>query len=115
MDATLGSNKKIKFHCSYGGEIILCKHDGKLRYSGGTHEVIAVDRRISYNELIFKLWDACVESMKLRCKLPGEDLNVLIEVQSDEDLNNVVEEYDAYGNSMKIRAILDEHIHQWWI
>ncbi|GKB59939.1 putative PB1 domain-containing protein [Tanacetum coccineum] len=109
MDAS--SNKKIKFHCSYGGEIILCKHDGELRYSGGTHKVIAVDRRITYNELILKLWDECGKSMGLRCKVPSEDLSVLIEVKSDEDLNNVLEEYDGYGDTMKIRAILDDHIH----
>ncbi|KAI3519756.1 hypothetical protein L2E82_32038 [Cichorium intybus] len=107
MAAPSSSNKKIKFHYSYGGKIMWCEKDVKLHYVGGTNKIMAVDRGISYTELIVKLWDACGPSMCLRCKLPNEDLDCLVHVSSDKDLADVIEEYDWTGKDLKIRAILD--------
>lgn len=52
-----------------------------------------------------KFGESCGSSMSLRCKLPSEDLDVLISVTSDEDLASVIEEYDRHQD-LKIRAIL---------
>lgn len=41
----------------------------------------------------------------LRCQLPSEDLDALISITSDEDLANLIEEYDRVS-SLKIRAFL---------
>lgn len=52
-----------------------------------------------------KLEEFCGYSVELKCQLPNGDLETLISVKSDEDLANMVEEYDrVYGG--KIRAIL---------
>lgn len=61
-------------------------------------------------ELMVKLGEFCGSSVTLKCQLPGGDLETLISVRSDEDLANIVEEYDRASSSLlhplKIRAIL---------
>jgi hypothetical protein len=57
-----------------------------------------------------KFGESCGSTMNLRCKLPSEDLDVLISVTNDEDLACVMEEYNRVWLSthqdLKIRAIL---------
>ncbi|CAO2826415.1 unnamed protein product [Amaranthus hypochondriacus] len=57
-----------------------------------------------------KLEDLCGFPVSLRCQLPSEDLDVLISIKSNDDLFNVIEEYDKAslisGKELKIRAIL---------
>ncbi|XP_076883012.1 RAF-like serine/threonine-protein kinase 24 [Bidens hawaiensis] len=108
------NNKKIKFHYGYGGTITPGKNGGTLRYKGGTNGILKVDRGITYTELVVKLWDACEPSMSLRCTLPYEDLDSLVHVESDEDLAYVLEEYDRYGEDLKIRVIFDDTLRICW-
>ncbi|KAL3511341.1 hypothetical protein ACH5RR_030742 [Cinchona calisaya] len=101
----------IKFLCSYGGKILPRYPDGKLRYHGGETRVLAVERSISFSELVMKLREMCgTTSVSLRCQLPTEDMDALISITSDEDLANLIEEYDRVSqsttNSLKIRAFL---------
>ncbi|XP_057949221.1 protein PAL OF QUIRKY isoform X2 [Malania oleifera] len=103
----------IKFLCSYGGKILPRYPDGKLRYHGGDTRVLAVHRSVSFSELLVKLGDLCGSSVSLRCQLPTEDLDALVSITSDEDLANLIEEYDraasissATSSSIKIRAFL---------
>ncbi|KAK9080524.1 hypothetical protein SSX86_000282 [Deinandra increscens subsp. villosa] len=96
----------VKFLYSYGGKILPRPTDGKLRYIGGHTRVLAADRSVSYAELIVKFWEACGFSVNLKCKLPSEDLDVLVSVTSDEDLAAIVEEYDQFSPEAKIRAVL---------
>ncbi|XP_038714036.1 uncharacterized protein LOC120007711 [Tripterygium wilfordii] len=99
----------IKFLCSYGGKILPRYPDGKLRYLGGETRVLAVDRFISFSELLLKLGELCGTSVSLRCQLPTEDLDALVSITSDEDLANLIEEYDRASpppSSLKIRAFL---------
>lgn len=99
----------IKLLCSYGGKILPRYPDGKLRYLGGETRVLAVDRSISFAELLVKLGELCGTSVTLRCQLPSEDLDALVSVTSDEDLLNLIEEYDRAASSsspLKIRAFL---------
>lgn len=57
-------------------------------------------------ELLLKLEELCGASVRhLRCQLPSEDLDALISITSDEDLANLIEEYDRLS-SLKIRAFL---------
>lgn len=44
--------------------------------------------------------------MILKCKLPTEDLDVLVSIKSDEELRSVIEEYERVSPESKIRAIL---------
>ncbi|XVE63915.1 hypothetical protein DITRI_Ditri07aG0059400 [Diplodiscus trichospermus] len=110
------SNKKsseaIKFLCSYGGKILPRSSDGKLRYIGGLTRVLSIDRSISFTELMVKLVEFCGYSVTLRCQLPNGDLDTLISIKSDDDLANVIEEYDEAALTSissapsKIRTIL---------
>lgn len=100
----------IKFLCSYGGRILPRFTDGKLRYHGGDTRVLSVDSSISFAELLVKMGEMCGSSVSLRCQLPTEDLDALVSITSDEDLANLVEEYDRAAatpsSSFKIRAFL---------
>lgn len=57
-----------------------------------------------------KLLEFCGNSVTLRCQLPSGDLETLISISSDEDLANLIEEYDrassAMSHPLKIRAVL---------
>ncbi|KAE9467455.1 hypothetical protein C3L33_00617, partial [Rhododendron williamsianum] len=81
-DDKAASTQKIKFLYSYGGKILPRPTDGKLRYAGG----------------------------HTRCKLPTEDLDVLVTITCDEDLVTIVREYDRFSSSahkdLKITAVL---------
>lgn len=57
-----------------------------------------------------KLEEFCGYAVDLKCQLPDGDLETLISVKSDEDLTNIVEEYNrVYGG--KIRAVLSTPKH----
>ncbi|KAH9720440.1 PB1 domain-containing protein [Citrus sinensis] len=96
----------LKFLCSYGGKILPRSMDGQLRYVGGLTRVLSVERSISFAELMVKLGEFCGYSVTLRCQLPNGDLETLISIKSDDDLANLIEEYDRAAPSSKIRAIL---------
>ncbi|KAL1210052.1 Protein PAL OF QUIRKY [Cardamine amara subsp. amara] len=105
-------NSTIKFLCSYGGKILPRYPDGKLRYNGGHTRVLAVPRSVSFSELASKMAEMCgggSTSVTIRCQLPTEDLDALVSITSDEDLANLIEEYDLVSTSspLKIRAFLN--------
>ncbi|XP_040988818.1 uncharacterized protein LOC121236457 [Juglans microcarpa x Juglans regia] len=111
MESTRATESEtIKFLCSYGGKILPRSTDGNLRYVGGLTRVLSVHRSISHAELMVKVGEFCGYSVTLRCQLPSGDLETLVSITSDEDLANIIEEYDRASSSMshppKIRAIL---------
>ncbi|KAK4794840.1 hypothetical protein SAY86_012834 [Trapa natans] len=105
---------KMKFLCNYGGRILPRKSDGELRYVGGLTRVLAVDRSVSYSELMAKLAEFCGFAPTLRCQLPEGDLETLVSIKSDEELANLIEAYDEKASKespspappLKIRAVL---------
>lgn len=105
-----GSNPgKLKFICSSGGKILPRPSDGKLRYVGGEKRIISISTRLSWRELMQKTHSICSQPHTIKYQLPGEDLDALISVSSDEDLRNMIEEY--YGlekaiGSQRIRIFL---------
>ncbi|XP_030531173.1 uncharacterized protein LOC115741425 [Rhodamnia argentea] len=113
------STATLKFLCSYGGKILPRRPDGRLRYVGGLTRILAVDRSVSCAELMVKLVEFCGFSVAPKCELPGGDLETLVSIKSDEDLANLIEEYDeaslrsrssssSPGAPFKIRAVLFE-------
>ncbi|XP_022961752.1 uncharacterized protein LOC111462427 [Cucurbita moschata] len=101
----------IKFLCSYGGKILPRYPDGELRYHGGETRLLAFNRSISFSDLLLKFGELCGTSISVsfRCQLPKEDLDALVSITSDEDLANLIEEYDraaSSSSSLKIRAFL---------
>ncbi|CAI9767915.1 unnamed protein product [Fraxinus pennsylvanica] len=110
MELAVKPTSTIKFLSSYGGRILPRYPDGKLRYHSGETRVLSVERSISFSELLMKLGEMCGTSVvNLRCQLPTEDLDALVSITSDEDLANLIEEYDRVAPppaAIKIRAFL---------
>ncbi|KAF9606339.1 hypothetical protein IFM89_025007 [Coptis chinensis] len=86
---------KFKFLCSFGGKILPRPSDGKLRYVGGETRIINIRQNLSWGELVKKTSEICNQPHIIKYQLPGEDLDALISVSSDEDLQNMLEEYNG--------------------
>lgn len=84
---------KIKFLCSFGGRILPRPNDGKLRYVGGETRIMSIRKSLAFDELSKKTSAVCSQPHTIKYQLPGEDLDALISVSSDEDLHHMVEEY----------------------
>ncbi|KAL8151462.1 hypothetical protein V2J09_021270 [Rumex salicifolius] len=82
----------VKFLCSYGGKILPRPSDGKLRYVGGETHIIKISHKISWMELVQRACLIYKETNTIKYQLPGEDLDALVSVSSDEDLQNMIEE-----------------------
>ncbi|MQL80366.1 hypothetical protein Taro_012825 [Colocasia esculenta] len=107
--STILQPDKLKFLCSFGGKILPRPSDGKLRYVGGETRIISISKNLSWQELMQKTLHICNQNHTIKYQLPGEDLDALISVSSDEDLQNMVEEYcglDKGGGSQRIRIFL---------
>lgn len=59
-----------------------------------------------------KLEELCGSSVTLRCQLPNGDLETLISITNDEDLTNIIDEYERASlkltHPLKIKAILSQ-------
>ncbi|XP_077227249.1 RAF-like serine/threonine-protein kinase 20 [Tasmannia lanceolata] len=100
---------KMKFLCSFGGRILPRPSDGKLRYVGGETRIISIRKNHSWHELMQKTLGICNQPHTIKYQLPGEDLDSLISVSSDEDLQNMMEEYDGLekvDGSQRLRIFL---------
>lgn len=87
--------QRVKFLCSFGGSILPRPSDGKLRYVGGETRIVCVHRDISFSELVSKMAEFCGEAFIMKYQLPEEeDLDALVSVLCDDDLANMMEEYD---------------------
>lgn len=101
--------KKIKFLCSFGGRILPRPNDGKLRYVGGETRIISIGKNMTHEELTGKTYGICNQTHIIKYQLPGEDLDALISVCSDEDLHHMIEEYEELeraGGSQRLRIFL---------
>lgn len=98
---------KMKFLCSFGGRILPRPNDGKLRYVGGETRIISIRKNLTYRELVKKTSAICNQTHTIKYQLPGEDLDALISVSSDEDLHHMIEEYhDLERSSQRLRIFL---------
>ncbi|XP_076958642.1 RAF-like serine/threonine-protein kinase 20 [Bidens hawaiensis] len=100
---------KIKFICSSGGKILPRPSDGKLRYVGGETRIVSIQKNISWEELVKRTTEYCNQPYTIKYQLPGEDLDALISVSSNEDLQNMIEEYSGLGDldgSTRLRIFL---------
>ncbi|CAK9178193.1 unnamed protein product [Ilex paraguariensis] len=98
---------KMKFLCSFGGKILPRPNDGKLRYVGGETRIISIRKNLTYSELVKKTSAICNLPQTIKYQLPGEDLDALISVSSDEDLHHMIDEYhDLERGSQRLRIFL---------
>ncbi|CAN8306243.1 unnamed protein product [Cochlearia groenlandica] len=99
----------LKLLCSFGGRILQRPGDGKLRYIGGETRIISIRKHVGLNELMQKTYALCNHQHTIKYQLPGEDLDSLISVCSDEDLLHMIEEYqeaETKAGSQRIRVFL---------
>ncbi|XP_068665988.1 uncharacterized protein [Aristolochia californica] len=89
------SSCKLKLLCSFGGKILPRPSDGKLRYVGGQTRIISIRENLLLKELMKKTLAICCQPHMIKYQLPGEDLDALISISSDEDLLNMMEEYQG--------------------
>ncbi|CAI9754563.1 unnamed protein product [Fraxinus pennsylvanica] len=89
-------DSKLRLMCSYGGHIIPRPHDKSLCYIGGDTRIVVVDRRSSLEDFLSRLSHSLLNGrhFTLKYQLPNEELDSLILVSTDEDLENMIEEYD---------------------
>ncbi|KAH7528701.1 hypothetical protein FEM48_Zijuj05G0100000 [Ziziphus jujuba var. spinosa] len=87
---------KLRLMCSYGGHIIPRPHDKSLCYVGGETRIVVAERHSSLSDLCARLSRTLLNGrpFTLKYQLPREDLDSLISVTTDEDLENMIEEYD---------------------
>ncbi|XP_002518140.2 uncharacterized protein LOC8265633 [Ricinus communis] len=100
---------KMKFLCSFGGRILPRPNDGKLRYVGGETRIISIRKNVAWEELAKKTLAIYNQPHTIKYQLPGEDLDALISVCSNEDLHHMMEEYqeiEANGGSQRLRIFL---------
>ncbi|XP_019153687.1 PREDICTED: uncharacterized protein LOC109150225 [Ipomoea nil] len=96
---------KLRLMCSYGGHIIPRPHDKSLCYVGGDTRIVVVDRSSSLAELHSRLSHTLLNGrhFTLKYQLPTEELDSLISVTTEEDLENMVEEYDRTVSTSPLR------------
>ncbi|KAG8365452.1 hypothetical protein BUALT_Bualt18G0106300 [Buddleja alternifolia] len=100
--ATAAAQPRIRFMCSFGGKILPRPHDNQLRYVGGDTRIVAVHRHTSFSSLLAKLSKLSgTTNISVKYQLPNEDLDSLITVTADEDVENMMEEYDRLSNGQK--------------
>ncbi|KAK9676246.1 hypothetical protein RND81_11G064100 [Saponaria officinalis] len=95
---------KLRLMCSYGGHIIPRPHDKSLCYVGGDTRMVVIDRTTTLSDLLTRLSKTLLNhqhtsSFHLKYQLPNEDLDSLITVSTDEDLDNLIDEYDRLSKS----------------
>ncbi|KAK6932464.1 PB1 domain [Dillenia turbinata] len=87
--------QRVRFMCSFGGRILPRPHDNQLRYVGGETRIVVVNRSINFLSLLTKLAKLSgTVGVTVKYQLPNEDLDALISVTSDEDVENMFDEYD---------------------
>ncbi|OMO49495.1 Phox/Bem1p [Corchorus olitorius] len=87
---------RLRLMCSFGGHIMPRPHDKSLCYVGGETRLVAVDRHCSLSAFCNRLSRALLNGrpFSLKYQLPNEDLDSLVSVATDEDLENMIDEYD---------------------
>ncbi|KAL9232314.1 hypothetical protein vseg_007439 [Gypsophila vaccaria] len=96
---------KLRLMCSYGGHIVPRPHTKSLCYVGGDTRMVVVDRTSTLSDLLNRLSKTIYTTthhqkpFTLKYQLPNEDLDSLITVSTDEDLDNMIDEYDRLNSS----------------
>ncbi|KAI4342945.1 hypothetical protein MLD38_027506 [Melastoma candidum] len=96
---------RLRFMCSFGGKILPRPHDNQLRYVGGDTRIVAFGRGTSFSALLAKLSKLSgTTNITVKYQLPNEDLDALISVTTDEDVDNMLEEYDRFLSTQTSRS-----------
>ncbi|XP_042377467.1 uncharacterized protein LOC121970676 isoform X1 [Zingiber officinale] len=96
ISAAMDDSPRVKFLCSFGGSILPRPLDGRLRYVGGETRIMNVPRDISYHDLLVRVRELFDGVSLIKYQQPDEDLDALVSVVNDEDVMNMMEEYDKF-------------------
>ncbi|XP_065849707.1 uncharacterized protein [Euphorbia lathyris] len=116
--STVGSHDetpRVKLLCSFLGSIMPRPQDGKLRYVGGETRIVSLPRDISFEELMSKMKELYEGAAVLKYQQPDEDLDALVSVVNDDDVTNMMEEYDKLDSGdgfTRLRIFLSSHPDQ---
>lgn len=88
----LANGFRFRLMCSYGGKIQQRSYDNQLSYVG--NYILAVNRRIKFASMKATLSNLWGTGVSFKYQLPNEDLNALVSVTNDEDMENMLAEYD---------------------
>lgn len=108
-------NPRVKFLCSFSGTILPRPQDGKLRYVGGETRIVGVPRDITYEEFMKRMRELFDGATVMKYQQPDEDLDALVSVVNDDDVMNLMEEYDKLDSGdgiTKLRIFLFSHSDQ---
>ncbi|KAI7734690.1 hypothetical protein M8C21_032109, partial [Ambrosia artemisiifolia] len=102
---------KLRLMCSTGGHILPRPHDKSLCYLGGDTRIISIHRHTTLHDLTNLLSKTLFSSptpssFTIKYQLPSEDLDSLISVTTDEDLENMIDEYERLKSSSRIRLFV---------
>ncbi|XP_031501300.1 uncharacterized protein LOC116264960 isoform X1 [Nymphaea colorata] len=92
---------KIKLRCSYGGKMLPRPCDGKLRYAGGDTRIVRIKRNISFQEFMKEMLAVYNQVCLIKYLLPEGDFDELISVSSDDDLQNMMEEWSSSAGEVE--------------
>ncbi|WZZ14291.1 uncharacterized protein LOC103839927 [Brassica rapa] len=96
---------RVRFMCTFGGRILPRPPDNQLCYVGGDNRMVAVHRHTTFTSLLTKLAKLSGKgNMSVKYQLPNEDLDALISVSTDEDVENMMEEYDRVALNQNPRS-----------
>lgn len=91
---------RVRFMCSFGGKILPRPHDDQLRYVGGDTRIVAINRHTTFSSLLEKLAKfSGTTNISMKYQLPNEDLDALITITNDEDIENMMDEYDRLAQN----------------
>ncbi|KAL9231309.1 hypothetical protein vseg_006551 [Gypsophila vaccaria] len=99
---------KLRLMCSYGGHIVLRPHDNALIYAGGDTRLISLSRSTAtvssaaFTSLLaasLRIHHHHHHRAAVKYLLPHHDLDSLISISSDEDLSNMLDEYDRLSTA----------------
>jgi len=83
---------RFRLMCSYGSKIQQRSHDNQLSYV--STQILAVNRNIRFASMNAKLSSLWGTGVSFKYQLPNEDLDALVSVTNDEDMENMMAEYD---------------------
>ncbi|EOA36697.1 hypothetical protein CARUB_v10012140mg [Capsella rubella] len=88
---------KLRLLCSFGGRIIPLPPENYLHYIGGETRLVVVPRGVCFVDFFKLLSEKLLSgrSFSLKYKLPGCDFDSLITVSDNDDLENMIAEYDS--------------------
>lgn len=92
------AGERAKLLCSFGGDFV--SEGGKSYYVGGKTRLVSIERAASFRSVVGKMSELCnvgQDAIDIKFRLPDGGMydSRLVSVESDDDLRNMMEEFDS--------------------